>query len=59
MSRGGSTGTGWVASSDTFVDTGSYAMHLQHSGNTGEVIAYSDRGPGQYARKHGGARVAA
>ena len=23
-------------------DTGSYAMHLQHSGNTGEVIAYSD-----------------
>ena len=23
-------------------DTGSYAMHLQHSGNTREVIAYSD-----------------
>ena len=23
-------------------DTGSYAMHLQHSGNTGELIAYSD-----------------
>ena len=23
-------------------DTGSYAMHLQHSGNTEEVIAYSD-----------------
>ena len=25
-----------------FCDTGSYAMHLQHSGNTEEVIAYSD-----------------